>query len=275
MSREGTRKMNKLTRISAITIRDLMRQKSFYVLLAVAVAFVLLLRSCYHGNYTVNGRPVDPAFLALHASVIAFHFIAAGMLLMSVMLSMGIFSRDRDDGSMVMFLSRPVERWQYVLGRILGTWVLSALFMFILHLTITLIVLANTGTLVAGYLAASLLCSTNLLFAIVLTSALSLFLPNVIAALFTLAVIGVSYVSDGAYQLMQSELVRQMVSGESQASPWRILFPKVYMLQHLASTWITNQAPDVLPPLYVWSNVLCYTVVIVAAALWRFYRSEI
>ena len=267
--------MTKLTRISAITVKDLMRQKSFYVLLAVAVAFVLLLRSCYQGNYTINGRPVDPAFLALHASVIAFHFIAAGMLLMSVMLSMGIFSRDRDDGSVVMFLSRPVERWQYVLGRILGTWILSALFMFILHLTITLIVLANTGTLVAGYLAASLLCSVNLLFAIVLTSALSLFLPNVIAALFTLAVIGVSYVSDGAYQLMQSELVRQMVSGESQASPWRILFPKVYMLQHLASTWITSQAPDVLPPLYVGSNVLCYTVVIVAAALWRFYRSEI
>ena len=267
--------MNNLTRISAITVKDLMRQKSFYVLLAVAVAFVLLLRSCYQGSYTVNGRPVDQAFLALHASVIAFHVIAAGMFLMSAMLSMGIFSRDRDDGSMVMFLSRPVERWQYVLGRMLGTWVLSTVFMFILHLTISLIVLANTGTLDAGYLAASLLCSVNLLFAIVLTSALSLFLPNVMAALFTLVVIGVSYVSDGAFQLMQIEMVRQVMSGESQASLWRILFPKVYMLQHLASTWITNQGFDVLPPLYVWSNVLCYTVAIVAAALWRFYRSEI
>jgi ABC-2 type transport system permease protein len=274
-SKVGNRKMNNLARISGITVKDLMRQKSFYVLLAVAVVFVLLLRSCYHGHYVVNGRPVSPVSLAFHASLIAFHVVAAGMFLMTVMLSMGIFSRDRDDGSMVMFLSRAVDRWQYMLGRIVGTWILSTAFMFILHLTISLIALADTGTMIAGYLVASFLCSVNLLFAIVLTCALSLFLPNVMAALFTLIVIGVSFVSDGAYQLMQNEMVRHMTSGHYQASMWRILFPKVYMLQHLASTWITNQTFDIMPPVYVWSNILLYTVALAAAALWRFGQSEI
>lgn len=267
--------MNNLIRISLITIKDLMRQKSFYILLAVAVIFILLLRSCYHGNYMVNGRPVDQTSLAFHASVIAFHVVAAGMFLMTTLLSMGIFSRDLEDGSMVMLLSRAVDRWQYMLGRIAGTWVLSILFMFILHLTIMLIGLANTGTLITGYLTASLLCSVNLLFAIVLTCTLSLFLPNVVAALFTLMGIGVSFVSDGVYQLMHNEMVRQMISAEGQASLWRIIYPKVYMLQDFASTWMTKEAFEAMPPIYVLFNVLFFTAVLAVLALWRFYRSEI
>ncbi len=267
--------MNNLTRITIITLKDLMRLKSFYVLLAIAMVFVLLLRSCYHGSYIVNGRPVDQASLAFHASLIAFHMVATCMFLMTTMLSMSIFSRDREDGSMVMFLSRAVDRWQYMLGRIAGTWALSTFFMFILHLTIALIGLANTGTLIAGYLTASLLCSVNLLFAIVLTCTLSLILPNAVSALFTLIVIGVSFLSDGAYHLMQSEMLRSIIAGQSRASLWRILFPKVYMLQDLASTWISKRVFDTMPPVYVWSNVLFYTAVLTAAALWLFYKREI
>lgn len=264
-----------LVRISLITVKDLMRQKSFYVLLAVALVFVLLLRSCYQGNYSVNGQSVNSTSVAFHASLIAFHVVAVGMFVMTTLLAMGIVSRDRDDGSIVMLLSRSVERWQYMLGRIVGTWILSTLFMLILHLTIALIGLANTGTLTGGYLTASLLCSVNLLFAIVLTCTLSLFLPNVVAALFTLFVIGVSFVSDGAYQLMQSDMVRQMITDQGQASLWRILFPKVYMLQDLASTWISGRVFDAMPPVYVWTNVPFFTVALTAVALLKFYKSEI
>ncbi|RJQ69981.1 MAG: ABC transporter permease [Desulfobacteraceae bacterium] len=267
--------MNNLIRISVITLKDQMRQKSFYILLAIAVVFVLLIRGCYKGDYAVNGRQVESAAVAWHASLIVFHFIAAAMFLMTSMLSMGIFSRDRDDGSMVMFLSRCVDRWQYVLGRIAGIWVLSTAFMFILHLTIFLIALANTGEMISGYLAASLLCSVNLLFAIVLTCALSLCLPNFVAASFTLMVIGISFISDGAYQVMKSELVRQMISSEGHVSLWRIVFPKVYMLQHYASTWITNKAFDSMPPVYVLANIVFYTGVMAAFALWRYSRSEV
>jgi ABC-type transport system involved in multi-copper enzyme maturation permease subunit len=267
--------MRNLARIFAITIKDLLRQKSFYALLAVALFFVLLLRSCYNGNYTVNGRPLDQQSLAFHASLIAFHAVAAGMFLMTTLLSMGAVSRDREDGSLVMFLSRAVDRWQYVFGRIAGTWGLCTVFMFVLHLTIALIVRSHAGTPVAGYLTASLVCSVNLLFAIALTWTLSLFLPNVMAALFTLLVIGVGYVSDGAYRLMHSQMLQHMVVEQDPTSLWRILYPKVYMLQDAATTWIASRVFDAMPPAYVVFNVLGYTAVLLAVALWRFYRSEI
>ena len=267
--------MNNLIRISVITINDQMRQKSFYLVLAIAIVFVLLTRGCYQGDYSVNGRQVDNVSVAWYASLIVFHVISAGMLLMASMLSMGIFSRDRDDGSMVMFLSHSVDRWQYVLGRILGTWVLLTAFMFILHLAIFLIALANTGGVITGYLTASLLCSVNLLYAIVLTCFLSLFLPNVMAAIFSLGIIGISFISDGAYQAMQSEQIRQLIYSDNHASLWRILYPKVYMLQHYASTLIMNNAFVGMSPTYVWGNIVFYTGALAAAVLWRFYNSDI
>ncbi len=267
--------MDNLIKIALATIKDQMRQKSFYLLLAIAVIFILFIRSCYRGDYSVNGQPVDNVTVAWHASLFVFHFIAAVMFLMTSMLSMSVFSRDSDDGSMVMFLSRPVDRWQYVLGRISGIWILSTVFMFILHLTIFLIVLSNTGGMVSGYLTASLLCSLNLLFAIVLTCLLSLYLPNFIAAIFTLSIIGISYISDGAYQAMQSELVKSFVSGDSQISLWRILYPKVYMFQSYASTLISNNELEGIGPMYTWPNVALYTVVLAAAILWSFNRKEI
>ncbi|MBT8339007.1 MAG: ABC transporter permease [Desulfatitalea sp.] len=245
------------------------------MLLVVAILFLLLLRNCYHGSYIVNNQPVDQMALGFHASLIAFHVVAAGMFLMTTLLAMGIFSRDREDGSMVLFLARAVDRWQYLLGRIAGTWVLSTLFMFLLHLTIALIGLANTGSMTGGYLTASLMCSVNLLFAIVLTCTCSLFLPNVMAALFSLIIIGVSFVSDGAYQLMHGEALRQVIAGANHTAPWRILYPKVYMLQDLASTSISGRPFEGMTPAYACLNVLFFTAALAAVALWRFHQREI
>jgi len=155
--------MNNVIKITVYTIRDQMRHKSFYVLLGLSILFILSIRACYDGGYTVNGKMVDNVTVAWHVSKIVFHLIAAGMFLMVSMLSMKIFSRDHEDGSVVLFLSRSVFRWQYVLGRVTGTWTLCLVFMFILHLTIFLTVWAKTGTFISGYLTASLVCSINLL----------------------------------------------------------------------------------------------------------------
>ena len=137
-------------------MRDQMRHKSVYVLLGISILFILTLRGCYDGGVMVNGIIVPDATVAWHVSKIMFHLIAAGMFLMVAMLSMKIFSRDHEDGSVVLFLSRSVSRWQYVLGRVAGTWALCLVFMFILHLTIFLTVWAKTGTTISGYLTASL-----------------------------------------------------------------------------------------------------------------------
>jgi ABC-type transport system involved in multi-copper enzyme maturation permease subunit len=270
-------KMNNVIKITIYTILDQMRHKSFYVLLGISILFILMIRGCYDGGYTVNGRMVDTATVAWHVSKIVFHLIAAGMFLMVSMLSMKIFSRDHADGSTVMFLARSVFRWQYILGRITGTWALCLVFMFILHVTIFLTVWAKTGTVIPGYLTASLVCSINLLFVIVCVCFLSLFMPDFISALFTMGILFVGFISDGGYQIINSDIVRSAVPVSTNGGPalWRIVYPKVFMLQAYADAIISKSEFHNMGPFHPLLNLSFFILLILMLTLGCFNRKEI
>ncbi|MGD8291641.1 MAG: hypothetical protein PVF37_08040 [Desulfobacterales bacterium] len=269
--------MNNVIKIMIYTMRDQMRHKSFYVLLGLSILFVLTIRGCYDSEYTVNGKMVDTATVAFHVSKIVFHLIAAGMFLMVSMLSMKIFSRDHKDGSMVLFLSRSVFRWQYVLGRLTGTWALCLVFMFLLHSTIFLTVYVKTGTLIYEYLTASLLCSINLLFVIACVCFLSLFMPDFISALFTLGILLIGFISDGGYQIINSDIVRSAVPASTDWGPalWRIVYPKVFMLQAYANAIISKSEFQNMGPVHPFLNISFFILLIVISMLGFFNRKEI
>jgi ABC-type transport system involved in multi-copper enzyme maturation permease subunit len=272
-----SRKMRNYFNIMLLTVLDLVRQKSFFVLLGIGILLVLMVRSCYNGSYTVNGQQVDTLTLAWHASKIAFQVIVAAMYLMVALLAMKLFGRDQDDGSMVIFMSRPVERWQYVLGRVAGTWILSSAFMFILHLTIFCIMWAKTGGTIPGFLAASVICSINLLFVIALVSLLSFFMPDIISGMAGLAVVVVGFVSDGGYQLINSDMVKSALPPEMVNNPafWRIIYPKLFMVQSFAESLITKSDFVGLGPVHPVVNVLVFTAIIMTVLLVSFNRREI
>jgi len=269
--------MNNFIKITIYTMRDQMRHKSFYVLLGLSIVFVLTIRGCYDGGYTINGKIVDYATVAWHVSKIVFHLIAAGMFLMVSMLSMKIFSRDHADGSAVLFLARSVFRWQYVLGRVAGTWALCFVFMFILHLTILLTVWAKTGTIISGYLTASLVCSINLLFVIECVCFLSLFMPDFISALLTMGILFVGFISDGGYQIINSDIARSAVPSSTNWGPalWRVLYPKVFMVQAYADAIISKSEFHNMGPLHPILNLSVYILLIMALILGCFNRKEI
>ena len=269
--------MNNVIKIAIYTMRDQMRHKSFYVLLVLSILFILAIRGCYDEGYTVNGKMVDSAAVAWHVSKIAFHLIAAGMFLMVSMLSMKIFSRDREDGNTVIFLGRSVFRWQYIIGRITGTWLLCLVFMFILHLTIFLTVWAKSGTIISGYLTASLVCSINLLFVIVCVCFLSLFLPDFISAFFTMGILFVGFISDGGYQIINSDIVRSAVPSSTNWGPalWRVLYPKVFMLQAYADAIISKSEFHNMGPIHPLLNLSFFILLIMILMLGRFNRKEI
>ena len=258
-------------------MRDQMRHKSFYVLLGLSILFILTIRGCYDSGYAVNGKMVDTAAVAWHVSKIVFHLIAAGMFLMVSMLSMKIFSRDHGDGSIVLFLSRSVFRWQYVIGRITGTWALCLAFMFILHLTIFLTVWVKTGTIISGYLTASLLCSINLLFVIACVCFLSLFMPDFISAFFTMGILFVGFISDGGYQIINSDIVRSAVPSSANGGPalWRVLYPKVFMLQAYADAIISKSEFHNMGPIHPLLNLSLFILLILILMLGYFNRKEI
>jgi ABC-2 type transport system permease protein len=269
--------MNQFLKITGYTIRDQMRNKSFYVLLGLCLLLVLTIRGCYSGQYVVNGKLLDNVMVAWYVSKIVFQVIASGMFLIVILLSMKIFSRDHEDGSLVLFLSRPVFRQQYVLGRIAGTWFLCLVFMFILHTAIFLTVWVKTGAIIPGYLAASLICSINLLFIAVLVCFLSLYLPDFISAVFVVGILFVGYISDGGYQILNSRILMTAVPSAAVSPPalWRILYPKVYMVQAYADSIINQSSFNNMGPISPILNVFIYIVLITSLMLVVFNKKEL
>jgi ABC-type transport system involved in multi-copper enzyme maturation permease subunit len=269
--------MKNFFKIAAFTLVDQMKYKSFYVLLVISILFVLMIRGCYQGEYIVNGKQINNITLAWYVSKIVFQIIAVGMFIMVSMLSMKIFSKDEKDGSLILFLSRPVFRWQYVLGRIAGTWALCFVFMFLLHLTIFLTLWQKTGSPIPGYLTASLVCSINLLFVIVCVCFLSLFMPDFISAVFTMGILLVGFISDGGYQILNNEIAKSSVPSiaNTNLALWRILYPKVFMVQAYADSIISRSQLSSMGPFHPMLNLSVFILLIIILLLLSFNKKEI
>jgi ABC-type transport system involved in multi-copper enzyme maturation permease subunit len=264
--------MRNFIKCTGFTIADLVHHKSFYVMLTIGVLFVVLLRGCYKQDYTVNGQHVDATTVAWHASLIAFHVIAAAALFIALLLSLGTFKRDRDDGGMAYILSGPVARSQYVFAKIAGQWAVSFLFMFVLHATIVIITIFNTGGVIPGYLLASLVCSLNILFMVVMVNLFSLILPVFATALISLTVVAVSLASDSFFQLIQKT---GLSVSFSDASLWRIVWPKTASLQFYATTLIDHSDFHAMGPLHPLINIVLWTIVLGGILVWKFRREDI
>lgn len=266
--------MRSFLAIVKYTVFDIVHQKSFFVLLAVSIGFVMLLRGCYSANWVVNNRAVDNTTLAFTASVIAFHIIAIGVLLIAAILSMNLFRHDKEDGTVQYILSKPISRDAYVLGRVLGVWLVAFAFMFVLHFTIFVISWISAKGYISGFLFASCLCSINVLFMVILVCLFSMFMPDFAAALSGFGVAAISYISDGVFHFIQCTFTNAATGGSPPVvAVWRMAWPKIMSLQVYAVSLIdkTIQFHSIGPihPIISMSIYLC----LVAGALvfaWRY-----
>jgi ABC-type transport system involved in multi-copper enzyme maturation permease subunit len=261
-------------KITQFTIVDQMRLKSFYLLLVVCIGLLFAMRGCFSTDFVVNGQHIESMG---HVSRIIFQIIVMGMLLMVSMISMKIFSRDQNDGSVHMFLSRPVQRWQYLIGRIAGTWLLSSWFMFMLHLTMVLIIWLHTSELPLKFLGASIVCSVNLLFIIVAVCFFSLLMPDFISAMLAIGLLFTGFISDGGYKVLSSEILTTLAPSVADQSitSWRIFYPKLFMVQAYADS-IINQSKFVgMGPIHPLINISIYIILLILLTLFVFNKKEI
>jgi len=208
---ETSKALTTITRITKYTLIDEVQQRSFIVMFVICALSVFLVRGCYQGNYVVNGQSLDAATIVRTLSKATFHVIGAGVMVITALLSMRIFRRDRNEGMQACILSKPIARWQYVMGKIVGIWVLSALFMFALHSILFLITSINLKVFMPEYIIASLLCSIKLLFVVIAVLLLSLLMPDIAAFLCILGVGIVGFVADGIASVSHSQIARTIV----------------------------------------------------------------
>jgi ABC-type transport system involved in multi-copper enzyme maturation permease subunit len=268
-----------IIRIAKYTLTDEVRQKSFVIMFVICAIFIFLIRSCYQGNYMVNGQVLDAGTIIRVVSKVTFHVIAAGVMLVTALLSMRIFRRDRDDGMESCILSKPIARWQYVAGKILGLWALSIIFMFILHSIVFIITSINLKVVMPEYLLASLLCSFNLLFVVVAVLLLSLLMPDIVAFLCVMGIGIVGFVADGMFAISHSQMAQAMLQqpgSQSDLTWWKVvyyLWPKLSGTQQFASSFIGSEGFHEFGSMYPLINVLIYGLIL-GTLLFRRFRNE-
>ena len=268
-----------IIRIAKYTLTDEVRQKSFVIMFVICAIFIFLIRSCYQGNFMVNGQVLDAGTIIRVVSKVTFHVIAAGVMLVTALLSMRIFRRDRDDGMESCILSKPIARWQYVAGKILGLWALSIIFMFILHSIVFIITSINLKVVMPEYLLASLLCSFNLLFVVVAVLLLSLLMPDIVAFLCVMGIGIVGLVADGMFAISHSQMAQAMLQqpgSQSDLTWWKVvyyLWPKLSGTQQFASSFIGSEGFHEFGSMYPLINVLIYGLIL-GTLLFRRFRNE-
>jgi ABC-type transport system involved in multi-copper enzyme maturation permease subunit len=268
-----------IIRIAKYTLADEVKQKSFVIMFVICAVFILLSRSCYQGNYMVNGEVLDAETVIPVVSKMTFHVIAAGAMFLTALLSMRVFRHDRDDGMQSCILSKPIDRWQYVAGKILGLWSLSFIFMFILHNIVFIIAFINLKVVMPEYLIASLLCSFNLLFVVVAVLLLSLLMLDIVAFLCVMGIGIVGFVADGIFAISHSQTAQAMIRQpdlQSDLTWWKVvyyLWPKLSGTQQFASSVIGNGWFHGLGSIYPLINVLIYDLIL-GMLLFRRFRNE-
>ena len=139
--------------------------------------------------------------------------------------------------------------------------------------------LVNTGGRIPFFIPASFITSVNVLFAVVLVMLFSMIMPDVIAALSTLAVATVSLISDSFTAVSQNATVQSMMNHQqSPSSLWHyvsIAWPKLIALQFFSTSLIKEtpfQSSSLVHPLL---NVALYCVAIYIVLYWRFSKEEL
>ena len=266
--------------IAKYAFADEVRQKSMIVLFTISALFVFLLRECYKGDYMVNGQALSADAISWTLSKVIFHVIAAGAMFIAALLTMRVFKRDREEGMLSCIMAKPIDRWQYVTGKILGLWALSVLFMFILHGIVFFIASLSMKTLVPAYLVASLLCSINLLFVVLTVFLLSLMLPDIVAFLCAVGIGLASLAANSIYTLSDSRPTAgddAAICGSRTIGLYRVasclrLMAESIGTQQSASSLIGNDGGG---PVYPLMNVLFYCLILGILLFLRFRNEEI
>lgn len=128
--------MRAIRAIAINTFREAVRDRILYLFVGFAV--VLVVSTKLFGMLTVG----DETKIVKDIGLAAMQFFS---MLIAVMMSMLLVSREVDNRTVFMILAKPVERWQFLLGKYLGLVAIVAANLLLVTLVLFIMVLVYTG----------------------------------------------------------------------------------------------------------------------------------
>ena len=227
-----------------------------------AVATISLL-----GQSTGRTQDVDRIVKQFYAGISTFLYTWG--LFLAVFASSGLIPSVLEPGRIELLLSKPVRRWQILLGRYIGNLLVVTLNIAYLVLGVWTILGIKTGIWSRSFLFA--IVTAVFLFAVLLTVVVLIGVIFESAALATMVCAALMITSP---ILAQTKLMERLLSSEWSRNVWRTLYyalPKVFDIGRMTLDKVRgNEIKDYMP---IWSSGI-FAVVMLAAGIWIFSRRD-
>ena len=292
--------MNTL-RIAKLTFREAVRRKALYGAIAMTIVFLAL----YGWGIDVAMREmaaddrstgiqrqaaavgIDTTLLAVGQLFVAGLFAVSNIAsLLAIFMAAGTIAQEVDQGTLYAIVSKPIARWQVVMGKWLGGAAMLAVYVTVTSLATAAIVYWRAGFLSDRLLQGVLLliAKASLLYSITMLA--SAVMPAITAGIVMFILFSVTNVTGLLEQVGQELEIESMVRVGIYGglvlpadALWRMAAHTVQPPNPLLALGIrTMMGPFmVLHPPSIWMGIYAmgYMVVALGAAIWRFGRRDL
>jgi ABC-type transport system involved in multi-copper enzyme maturation permease subunit len=178
--------MRAVIAIAANTFREAIRDRILYLFLGFAM--VMVVSTKLFGMLTVG----DEAKIIKDIGLAAMQFFS---MLIAVMMSMILISREVDSRTVFNILAKPVRRWQFILGKYCGLVAIVAANLFLITIILVLTVLVYTGELDPMLVFAGAMTMLEMLVLAAFATLFAVLTRPILGSLMTLAVFVVGHMS--------------------------------------------------------------------------------
>ena len=198
--------MRAVAAIACNTFREALRDRVLYLFLGFAL--LLLASSKLFGLLTVGdeGKVIKDFGLA------GIQFFT---MLIAVMMSVLLISREVDSRTVYNILAKPVRRWQFLIGKYLGLLATVALNLALMTAVLLAVTVVYLGEFDAGLLFAAAMILLEMALLTAFATLFAVLTRPMLGTVFTLAVFVIGHVSEDIWVLtkhVNSGLVRPLVA---------------------------------------------------------------
>ncbi len=254
--------MRAVVAIAANTFREAIRDRILYLFLGFAV--VLLVGSKLFGMLTVG----DETRIIKDLGLVAIQFFS---MLIAVMMSLLLISREVDSRTVFNILAKPVRRWQFLLGKYLGLVAVVAVNLALMTLLLVVVVWIYQHELDFMLFFAGAMTMLEMAVLAAFATLFAVLTRPILGSLMTLAVFVVGHMSEDLWLL-----TRQLPGAFARA----VIATAYYLLPNLERFDFHTEIVHDLPipaAAVVWACV--YALVIIVLVLYlanlRFRRKDL
>lgn len=192
--------------IAANTFREALRDRILYLFLGFSI--VLLASTKLFGILTVGEQ--DKIIKDMGLAGIQFF-----LMLIAVMMSVLLISREIDSKTVYYILAKPVRRWQFLLGKYFGLVAIVLVNLFLMTVVLVLFVWLYGGGFDPRLFVATTMIGVEMVVLVAFATLFSVLTKPILGSVFTLAVFVVGHVSQDLWLLtrhLPGSFGRTMVS---------------------------------------------------------------